>query len=155
MKRFLPLIIFYVLLQGCDPGIPKEIIQPDKMEKVLFDIHLVDGYIGTQTKEDTIKIIASSYYRGIYKKYKIDSALFNSSMNYYYSQPAILNDIYIKIGKKFELENAKYEKLITNELANKNQKNISVVILENLPIDKKQSKIGANPFELSLSLSRY
>ena len=61
MKRFLSIIIFFIFTQGCKSGIPKDIIQPNKMEKVLFDIHVVDGYIGTMINQDTTKIIASSY----------------------------------------------------------------------------------------------
>ena len=110
MQRFLILIILFILIQGCKPGIPKDIIQPDKMEKVLYDIHLVEGYLGTFSNKDTIKIVASSYYNGVYKKFGIDSSIYNKSMNYYYSHPVILDEMYINLEKSLAKINEKYDK---------------------------------------------
>lgn len=154
MKRFLPIIIFFILIQGCKTGIPKGIIQPDKMEKVLFDIHVVDGYIGTIVNPDTTKIVASSYYNGIYKKYGIDSALFNKSMDYYYTHPVILNDIYTKVEKVFIAEKEKYEKLKVAAYEIQKGNNPSLVILANLPPAISKMAMNANPFEFTLSSSR-
>jgi hypothetical protein len=148
MNRFLPIIIFFILLQGCKPGIPKEIIQPSEMEKILFDIHLVDGYITTITNQDTAKIIASSYYNGIYKKYGIDSAFYNKSMNHYYSHPVILNEIYTNVEKAFTLETEKFNKNNINDAKN------SLLIISNLPLVSLGPKIEFNPFDISLSSSR-
>ncbi|WP_199141107.1 DUF4296 domain-containing protein [Pedobacter sp. ASV12] len=95
MKRFFAVLWVCSGLYACKPGIPKELIQPDKMEKVLFDIHVVDGYISTMSPgADSTKKIASAFYKGIYKKFQIDSALYNQSMNYYYQHPDILKKIY-------------------------------------------------------------
>lgn len=155
MKRFLSIIIFFVLIQGCKSGLPKDIIQPEKMEKVLFDIHVVDGYIGTFVNLDTTKIIASSYYNGIYKKHGIDSALFNKSMNYYYTHPVILNDIYTKVEKVFTVEKEKYDKKIA--ISNTNQiSNIpSLVVLANLPALVSKMTIEINPFNINTYISRF
>ena len=154
MKRFLPIIILFILLQSCKEGIPKEIIQPDRMEKILFDIHVVDGYLGTLTDKDTTKIIASSYYNGIYKKFKIDSALLSKSMDYYYSHPVILNEIYNKVDKVFKLENEKFDKTILTDEQLNNVNNLSLVVIINLPPKVSGSTISVNPFDFNLSLSR-
>ena len=154
MKKFLTLIIFFIFISGCKTGIPKEIIQPDKMDKVLFDIHVVDGYLGTITNVDTAKIIASSYYKGIYKKFGIDSALYNKSMDYYYAHPTLLNEIYTKVEKSFALENSKLEKSIVIDENIIYGTNSSLVILINLPVATKGPMIAANPFDITLSLSR-
>ncbi len=154
MKRFLPIIIIFLLIQGCNEGIPKEIIQPDKMEKVLFDIHVVDGYLITFINQDTVKIIASSYYNGIYKKFGIDSAIYNKSMDYYYSHPLILDKIYAGVEKKFNLENAKYDKKNAAELESKNKKPISLVVLVNIVTRPSGLQYQNNPFDFTLSLSR-
>lgn len=152
MKRFLSIIIFFILIQGCKSGIPKDIIQPNKMEKVLFDIHVVDGYIGTVINQDTTKIIASSYYNGIYKKYGIDSALFNKSMNYYYTHPVILNDIYANVEKVFTGEKEKYDKKIA--VAGQISNLPSLVILTNLPPLVSKMTIEINPFNITTNISR-
>lgn len=154
MKRFLSIIIFFILIHGCKPGIPKDIIQPNKMEKVLFDIHVVDGYIGTIINQDTTKIIASSYYNGIYKKHGIDSALFNKSMDYYYTHPVILNDIYTQVEKVITVEKEKYDKIA---ISNANQiSNIpSLVVLANLSPLVSKMAIEINPFNITTYTSRF
>ena len=152
MKRFLSIIIFFILIQGCKSGIPKDIIQPNKMEKVLFDIHVADGYIGTIINQDTTKIIASSYYNGIYKKHGIDSALFNKSMNYYYTHPVILNDIYANVEKVFTSEKEKYDKKIA--VAGQISNIPSLVVLANLPPLVSKMTIEINPFNINTNISR-
>lgn len=97
MRNFLYIVIVFFLISGCKPGVPKDIIQPDEMAKVLHDIHIADGYLGQIARPDSVKIIAAGYYKGIYKKYDIDSALYTRSMNYYYKDPKVLNDIYVKV----------------------------------------------------------
>lgn len=155
MRKFLIIIIFFILIQGCKSGIPKDIIQPDKMEKVLFDIHVVEGYLGTFSNKDTIKIVASSYYNGVYKKFGIDSSIYNKSMNYYYSNPTILDEIYVNLEKKIAIQNEKYDKEIAVELVDDIAVSQSLVILANLPVSNSIPNIQANPFEFTLSLSRY
>ena len=66
------------------------------MAKVLYDIHMADSYMNMLTRQILLKIIAAAYYKGIYKKFGIDSALYTKSMDYYYTDPKALNDIYIR-----------------------------------------------------------
>lgn len=88
-------IIGLVLIQfGCKPGIPDSVIQPQQMELVLFDMHIADGYIGAMPTQDSAKRIATQYYKGIYKKFKIDSAKYQHSLTYYYKNPEVFNDMY-------------------------------------------------------------
>ncbi len=110
------------LLYACKPGIPKDIIQPDQMRKVLFDIHVVDGYITTITNSDSAKLVASSYYKGIYKKFGIDSALYAKSMEYYYNHPAVMEKIYEQLEKTFVKEKAKNDKVVAAEAAREQEK---------------------------------
>lgn len=154
MKKFLSIIIFFILIQGCKSGIPKDIIQPNKMEKVLFDIHVVDGYIGTIINQDTTKIVASSYYNGIYKKYGIDSALFNKSMDYYYTHPVILNDIYTNVEKVFTAEKQKYDKKIAASITKQISNIPSLVVIANLPPLVSKMTIEINPFNITTNISR-
>ncbi|WP_285008531.1 DUF4296 domain-containing protein [Pedobacter faecalis] len=104
MRNFIVLGTLIFLMAGCKPGIPKDIVQPDQMASVLHDIHLTDGYINTIANIDTAKVLAAAYYKGIYKKYGIDSALYARSMEYYYSDPKTLDEIYKKVGTQFEKE---------------------------------------------------
>jgi hypothetical protein len=96
MKRFILTVFCFLFLLACKPGIPSDIIQPDDMALVLNDIHIVDGYI-TTVRPDSSKIIAASLYKGIYKKFNVDSAKFYKSMDYYYSNPTVMDGIYKQV----------------------------------------------------------
>lgn len=97
MKKLCCIGLLCIVLAGCKSKIPGDIIQPDKMAAVLYDIHVTDGYIGTIPRQDSAKIVAASYYKGVYRKFGIDSAKYNSSMDYYYAHPDVLGSIYNKV----------------------------------------------------------
>ncbi|WP_316765661.1 DUF4296 domain-containing protein [Pedobacter frigiditerrae] len=105
MKRFFTLIILCLFIYACKPGVPKDIIQPDKMEKVLIDIHIVDGYLSTLNlpSQDTSKKVAAPLYNGVYKKFEIDSALYNRSLDYYYNHPDVMKKMYDSISVKLTI----------------------------------------------------
>jgi len=100
MTRFLLLFFCAVLAFGCKPGIPKDIIQPTEMENILFDIHVIDGYVASIPTPDSAKKVSAPIYKGIFKKYGIDSALHAKSMAYYYSRPDLLSKMYDRISTK-------------------------------------------------------
>lgn len=91
-------------MTGCKPGIPKDLIQPDKMALVLHDIHVFDGYINAITYSDSAKKVAASYYNGIYKKFGIDSALYARSLDYYNRNPRVMTEIYTNVVNRLEKE---------------------------------------------------
>ncbi|MBC7567047.1 MAG: DUF4296 domain-containing protein [Pedobacter sp.] len=97
MKGFKYIVFCFLLGAACKPGIPGDIIQPDDMALVLNDIHIVDGYI-TTVRPDSSKIIAASLYKGIYKKFGVDSAKFYKSMEYYYKNPTVMDGIYKRVN---------------------------------------------------------
>ena len=116
MNRIFYLIIITLCFYACKPGIPKDIIQPDKMQQVLIDIHLVDGYISTLPGIDTAKKVGSSYYKGIYDKFEIDSALYNNSLDYYYKHPDVMKKMYDSISVKLAVLKDKNAMLIEDPL---------------------------------------
>jgi len=99
MKQLIYTAVIFLLITGCKPGVPKELIQPEEMANVLHDIHIADAYVGTLANQDSIRIVAASYYRGIYKKHNIDSALYNRSLEYYYKNPKVMDEVYAKVTK--------------------------------------------------------
>jgi len=100
MTRFLLLIFCLVLVLGCKPGIPKDIVQPAEMEKILLDIHVIDGYVSSIPNADSAKKVSAPIYKGIFKKYGIDSAMHAKSMAYYYSRPDLLSKMYDRISTR-------------------------------------------------------
>lgn len=137
-----------MFLFACKSGVPKDIIQPAQMEKVLFDVHIADGYISSLTLQDTAKIVASSYYNGIYKKFNIDSAAFNKSMNYYYNHIDLLDKMYINIQKSIEIEKAKADKLALEEAKKSLAVKTDFQALSKQPTNLTGKVIQANPFVL-------
>lgn len=102
MYRFFTVVLLSIFFYSCKPGIPKDIIQPAAMENIIYDIHVVDGYASVMalpTMDSTKKVIAP-FYKGVYKKYGIDSALYVRSMDYYYSHPQLLKEMYERITAK-------------------------------------------------------
>jgi hypothetical protein len=100
MTRFFTIVFCITLFVACKPGIPKDIVQPNEMEKILFDIHVIDGYVSLIPTPDSAKKVTAPMYKGIYKKYGIDSALHAKSMAYYYKHPDLLSKMYDRISEK-------------------------------------------------------
>ncbi|TCD01464.1 DUF4296 domain-containing protein [Pedobacter psychroterrae] len=104
MKNFIYLVFVFLLAASCKPGIPNDIIEPDKMALVLHDIHLADAYLQTIYVPDSAKKTASAFYGGIYKKFEIDSALYQKSLDYYLINPRVMNGIYEKVTAELTKE---------------------------------------------------
>ena len=152
MKKIFPIIVICITFYACKPGIPNEFIKPDKMEKVLYDIHTVDGYIGTLQKPDTAKIAASSYYKGIYRKFDIDSASYTKSLNYYFEHPDLLNKMYENLIKQFEEERKRNDKRVNDEALTIQRmelaKNVKVLVVTYPSLGRPKFNFDTNPFIL-------
>jgi hypothetical protein len=94
MRRLCWAGLLLFLVAGCKPEVPKDILQPEEMAPVLYDMHIADGYISTIPIPDSARKVGASYYKAIYKKYGIDSARYTKSMNYYYDHVDLLSGIY-------------------------------------------------------------
>jgi hypothetical protein len=119
MTRFLLMLLVVCSIFACKPGIPKDIIQPAEMENILHDIHVVDGYVANIPTPDSAKKVVSPLYKGIFKKYGVDSALHAKSMTYYYLHPDVLTKMYdnisTRLGKERDIEANKQQKSTTPE----------------------------------------
>ncbi|WP_316837111.1 DUF4296 domain-containing protein [Pedobacter nutrimenti] len=122
MKKILLAGIASLFLFGCKPPVPKDIIQPDDMGKILYDIHIADGYVNTIPLPDSAKKVASSFYKGIYKKYGTDSAAYTKSMNFYYTHPDLMSSIYEKIKADLTAAKKKVDKVVVDSVAAANKK---------------------------------
>ena len=107
MKRLIWGFIVAALWLGCKSKSPNDIIDKEKMQDILFDIHVVDGYISTIYVQDSARKTGSAYYKGIYKKFDIDSAEYSRSLSYYYQKPDQLLEMYKVISKRLEDQKAK------------------------------------------------
>jgi len=147
MTRFFLLICCVALFSACKPGIPKDIVQPDKMEKILFDIHLIDGYVSSIPTSDSARKVSAPIYKGIFKKYGIDSATHAKSMAYYYNHPDVLSKMYDRISEKMgktrdtETKKRQKEEKIKLAKAAKLQKATEKRIIDSLKKIKEKNKV--------------
>ena len=103
MKRAAIHIIYItcslLLLAACRPTVPKEYIQPDDMEDILYDYFISQGI----AQGDANGMGSADYKRELYldallKKHEVSRADFDSSLVYYYTRA----DRFIKILKNVQ-----------------------------------------------------
>ena len=144
MKKILFLGFLFLTIYGCKSPIPDDIIQPDKMGDILYDIHLADAYTNTMPDQDSAKRVASSYYNGIYKKFGIDSAAYTKSMDFYYENPEIMAQLYETIQAKLKKTKVKIEKAqeLKLKLATEKKKKLDSLSADSLKkINLKKTKL--------------
>lgn len=102
MKHWLIIIIVVLLGTACNDfkKVPSSVIQPNKMQNVLWDVMLADRYIEQYITQDTTKNVLeerSKLYSQIFSIHSISSEDFKKSMEYYYTRPDQLKQIYMSI----------------------------------------------------------
>lgn len=107
MKFRWTLIACLALLSSCGKEIPDEIIQPSKMEKVLYDYHLTLGM--SENSKNTEKEARKKY---VFQKHGITAADFDSSMVWYTRESQELMSIYENLNKRFKREYEHVERLL-------------------------------------------
>lgn len=93
-----------LLLMGCKPKVPKGVIQPGKMEKILYDYHLAEGMAyatGDYTNSEQKRM---EYRKAVFEKHNVTQAEFDSALVYYYRHADKLHDIYVNVSKRLEDE---------------------------------------------------
>ncbi|MDY0904618.1 DUF4296 domain-containing protein [Pedobacter sp. CFBP9032] len=134
MKRLIWGLVVVVLAFGCKSKTPDGIIDITRMEGILFDIHVVDGYISTIYVPDSARKVASAYYKGIYKKFDTDSAEYTRSLNYYYQNPEKLQEMYKVISTRLDKQKANI-KVADSLLQKKRFKTDSLKIIKKFKAD--------------------
>lgn len=111
MRRICWLGLVLLVMTGCKTKIPDDIIQPQKIRAVLYDMHIIDGYISTIPNPNSAKRIGAAYYKGFYKKYDIDSVTYTRSMNYYFDHPESLGSIYKDVTARLQKSKDSIDKI--------------------------------------------
>lgn len=97
-KYILPL--FLLFLVACEVKIPDNIIQPDKLEVLLYDYHLAQA-MGVDAGGDYKRKLYADY---VFEKHGITKELFDSSMIWYSRNPKYLYDIYGSMHDRLAVE---------------------------------------------------
>lgn len=101
--------IFIFLMTGsfffssCRKGIPSDVIQPDKMEAILYDYHVANAIGNDYNGEERYKKELLVQY--VFKKHNVTEAHFDSSMVWYTRNTVELNKIYERVSDKFKQAN--------------------------------------------------
>jgi hypothetical protein len=154
MKKILLLGFIFAVICGCKSPVPKEIIQPDQMQKILYDMHLVDGYISTIPVQDSAKRVAAAYYKGIYNKFGIDSVSYNKSMDFYYANPELMNAMYVKLETELKKNKVKVEKLHNLALEKLQKKRLDSIKADSIKQVAKKKKDSLKKDSLKQMLRR-
>lgn len=93
---------FILMMTGCGGQMPSDIIQPDKMEEILYDYHLSTSMgNGLKSDENYKKMSFRNY---IFQKHHITEAEFDSSMVWYTRNTSELSEIYSNLSDRFKKE---------------------------------------------------
>lgn len=107
MKFKWTLLACLTLLTSCGKEIPNDIIQPQEMEKILYDYHLSMGMSNNQ--KNTERAAQKNY---IFQKHGVTEAEFDSSMVWYTRESKELMTIYENLDKRFNREYNHVEQLL-------------------------------------------
>ncbi len=99
VRYILPLLIF--MLAACEVKYPDDIIQPDKMEALLYDYHLAQT-MSTDVAGDEYK--RKLYAEYVFDKHGVTKEEFDSSMVWYTRNPKHLYDIYTSLEDRLTAE---------------------------------------------------
>lgn len=102
-SRFFLFILPLIVVFSCKPKVPKEYLQPDEFEDILYDYHLADAMANREGNAD-VAYNSVLYRQAVLKKYGITQAEFDSSLVYYMRHADRLHGIYENLTKRFEDE---------------------------------------------------
>ena len=97
-RRHIVYMMLLVLLSACTPKVPKEYIQPDEMEDILYDYFVSQSIAredGLETTGEELDYKRELYFEAVLKKYDLTRADFDSSLVYYYTR----SDRFLKVWK--------------------------------------------------------
>lgn len=135
MRKIIALLTFSIVIASCNKqpiDKPDNLIDRDTMEKILYDIALLQAVKGHDAKLLPKNQIDPKTY--IYQKYKVDSAQFANSNKFYASDITVYKAMYDKviekinfdkkivdaqIRKKFEAKQKRYRDSIAKSSKNK------------------------------------
>lgn len=124
MRRHLILFFsaLFLLVACIEEDKPADIINKDKMVKILLDVHLVDGSLMVFGAKDTIYKYATNRYGLLFKKHGVDSATFKKSVKYYAGKPDELVKMYDEVADILKAKKDSVSKLQSKFVAREARK---------------------------------
>lgn len=103
VRRISAYLSFFLVLAllSCEVKMPDDIIAPDKMEKLLYDYHLVQS-MSSEYASDEYK--EKLYFKYVFAKHNVTEAEFDSSLVWYNRYPKHMFRIYQNLEQRLEGE---------------------------------------------------
>ena len=93
LKYFILLTFF--IITSCDSEINEDIVNKEKMVKILIDMHLAEEAIENLSfDKDTLEALFARKEQEILEKYSISEELYRKSYSYYFFEPEELDKVY-------------------------------------------------------------
>ena len=93
LKYFILLTLF--IIASCDSEIKEDVINKEKMVKILIDMHLAEEAIENLSfDKDTLEALFARKEQEILDKYSISEELYRKSYSYYFFEPEELDKVY-------------------------------------------------------------
>ena len=94
--RFFPVLIFVAILSACSQEMPPDVLKPEKMQGVYFDIIQADIYTKDYISKDTsrnVKMENAKLQAMIFKKHGVTARQYYTSYDYYVAHPEVMKDM--------------------------------------------------------------
>lgn len=104
VKQMILLAVGLLLLAACKPKIPKEYIQPDEMEDLLYDYYVAQSMPTRTSSKEDIDYGQRYHTSLVLKKYGRTQAELDSSMRYYYINMEEFQKILSNVKKRLSDE---------------------------------------------------
>lgn len=109
MKRYLVYLFFSFSIFGCsnDEVIPEGIVVQDKMIEILIDMELAQAKIKfVMANENNGLKDNYHYFNEVFNKHQISREEFNTNLEYYCSQPLVMQDLYVEVIERLSEQQA-------------------------------------------------
>lgn len=114
-SRLTPAILALLLLSGCGKQIPKDVIRPDAMEKLLYDYHLASTLSNSLPYNEQYK--KQAYMEYVFRKHGVTRERFDSSMVWYTRHGSELSAIYKNLEEKFAADASRMKNTLARRSA--------------------------------------
>ena len=122
MKGLKLFIIGLLLLSSCKLNeTPKDIIERQKMVRIMADLHVMDGYMASLVYTDTMRVSGKNFYATVYNSHNTTKAIYEKSLKYYSMDPILLDSMYSSVEKLLTEKERRVNKVKWKE-PNKSQK---------------------------------
>ena len=101
MRRALCIGLILIFIACSGHQVPKGVLEPGKMEKVVYDILKVEEYVNTFVAKDTtlnVKKQRSTFYAEVFKLHNTNRKEFYSSYKYYQQHPDMQKALFDSIS---------------------------------------------------------